>query len=44
MNKNKTLERERERDSVTDKTRLKSWLRRPLTSPQSRILGAAIDL
>lgn len=36
-------EREREIYSVTDETRLKSWLRRPLTSPQSRILGAITD-
>lgn len=30
------------RERETDETRLKSWLRRPRTSPQSRILGGAM--
>lgn len=31
-----------ERDRETEETRLKSWLRRPATSPQRRILGGAM--
>lgn len=35
-------ERERERERDTEATRLKSWLRRPKTSPQRRIRGGAM--
>ena len=30
------------RERETDETRLKSWLRQPRTSPESRILGGAM--